>query len=65
MGKRVRYLCMSPGVAMNALKREVRSIILTSGTLTPFNSFALELRMEFKIILENKHVVKKDQVTKQ
>ena len=39
-----------------------RSIILTSGTLTPMDSFEKELQTTFKIKLENKHVVDMDQV---
>jgi len=33
------------------------SVILTSGTLTPFNSFESELQLEFPIQLINKHVI--------
>ena len=48
------YWCFSPGLAMEQLRAlEVRSIILTSGTLTPLDSFASELKIPFPIRLEN------------
>lgn len=48
------YWCFLPGLAMEQLaKLEVRSIILTSGTLNPLDSFASELRIPFPIRLEN------------
>ena len=40
----------------------VRSIVLTSGTLSPMDSFASELGVPFEIQLEAAHVVGKDQV---
>ncbi|CAM9479606.1 unnamed protein product, partial [Chrysoparadoxa australica] len=39
----------------------VRSIVLTSGTLSPLSSFAMELRIPFPVQLENPHVVDKGQ----
>ncbi len=33
------------------------SVVLTSGTLTPFKSFGSELQLEFPIELINKHVI--------
>lgn len=48
------YWCFLPGLAMEQLaKLEVRSIILTSGTLNPLDSFASELRIPFPVRLEN------------
>nr|GMC70965.1 regulator of telomere elongation helicase 1 [Ipomoea batatas] len=40
----------------------VASIILTSGTLSPMDSFAEELKLEFPIRLENPHVISENQV---
>jgi regulator of telomere elongation helicase 1 len=40
----------------------VYSIILTSGTLSPISALISELNIKFKVKLENKHVVKKEQV---
>lgn len=44
------------------LKLGVRSIILTSGTLSPLDSLAMELNLEFPVRLENPHVISSDQV---
>lgn len=40
----------------------VRSVLLTSGTLSPLDSFAQELQLPFKISLENPHVIDPSQV---
>jgi regulator of telomere elongation helicase 1 len=40
------YWCFNPGIAMQQItSHNPRSIILTSGTLAPLDSFALELKM--------------------
>ena len=39
------------------IARVCRSVILTSGTLSPLSSFASELGTEFKFRLESRHVV--------
>ena len=45
----ISYWCFSSGHAMADLVRQgVRSIILTSGTLSPLNSFSSELQMYVK-----------------
>ena len=41
---------------------EPRSIILTSGTLSPLASFEAELQVKFNQKLESPHVIKNDQV---
>ncbi len=58
--KRVlNYWCFSPGVAMEELKRlGVRSILLTSGTLSPMEAFREDLKIPFSITLENPHVIR-------
>ncbi|CAI9773626.1 unnamed protein product [Fraxinus pennsylvanica] len=65
-GKSSRILswwCFNPGIAMEEFsKRGVGSIILTSGTLSPLDSFAEELKLEFPVRLENPHVITGDQI---
>lgn len=57
------YWCFSPGLAMGALQDlSVRSILLTSGTLSPLGSFAQELSIPFPVRLENPHVIDPAQV---
>ncbi|KAJ8637753.1 hypothetical protein MRB53_012020 [Persea americana] len=57
------WWCFNPGIAMEEFaKLGVRSIILTSGTLSPLDSFALELKLEFPVRLENPHVISSNQV---
>ena len=63
VGKTLAFWCFSPGVAMHDLARmRVRSILLTSGTLSPMESVESELRLPFRIQLENGHVVGQKQV---
>lgn len=44
------------------IKQGVRSVILTSGTLSPLTSFAAEMQLPFPITLENPHVISKNQL---
>ena len=39
-----------------------RCVILTSGTLSPLNSFAAELQVPFPVTLENPHIIGSNQV---
>ncbi|GFN96610.1 fanconi anemia group j protein homolog [Plakobranchus ocellatus] len=57
----LNFWCMNPGVAFSDFA-ETRSIILTSGTLSPLTSFESELCLDFKIQLEANHVIKDSQV---
>ena len=41
--------CLHPAVAMRELSRYAHSVILTSGTLSPLDSFSSELGTEFKV----------------
>lgn len=51
------------GVSMVSLRQlPLRSVLLTSGTLSPLESFAHELQLGFKYTLENPHVINNDQV---
>lgn len=62
-GPTLSFWCFSPGVIMSALQEQgVRSIVLTSGTLSPMNSFAHELKVPFSVRLENPHVIRPGQV---
>uniref|UniRef100_H2YDL2 ATP-dependent helicase C-terminal domain-containing protein n=1 Tax=Ciona savignyi TaxID=51511 RepID=H2YDL2_CIOSA len=46
----------------NLVNCGVRNIILTSGTLSPLESFTSELQIDFPVTLENDHVIDKHQV---
>ncbi|XP_026543846.1 regulator of telomere elongation helicase 1 [Notechis scutatus] len=62
-GKILSYWCFSPGLSMQELVRQgVRSIILTSGTLSPLSTFALEMQIPFPVHLENPHVIDEHQI---
>ncbi|XP_022249147.1 regulator of telomere elongation helicase 1 homolog isoform X2 [Limulus polyphemus] len=55
--------CFSPGLGMqDIVDQGIHSMILTSGTLSPLNSFAAELGQPFPIQLENPHIINDDQV---
>ncbi|KAI3995365.1 hypothetical protein MKX01_015105 [Papaver californicum] len=57
------WWCFNPGITMVEFsKLGVGSIILTSGTLSPLDSFAQELKLEFPIRLENPHVISSNQI---
>ncbi|KAK2912256.1 Fanconi anemia group J protein isoform X1 [Channa argus] len=56
------FWCLNPAVAFSDLSGSVRSIVLTSGTLSPMGSFSSELGVEFSIKLEANHVINKSQV---
>lgn len=49
--------CLNAAVAFSDVVRSARSVILTSGTLSPMDSFAGELGTDFPIRLEANHVV--------
>eukprot|EP00743_Colponemidia_sp_Colp-15_P013990 GILK01016447.1.p1 GENE.GILK01016447.1~~GILK01016447.1.p1 ORF type:complete len:1208 (+),score=231.04 GILK01016447.1:128-3751(+) len=49
--------CMNPAVAFAALSKDCHSIILSSGTLSPLDSFASELGVTFTVKLEANHVI--------
>ncbi|KAL2612609.1 hypothetical protein R1flu_024301 [Riccia fluitans] len=57
------WWCFNPGIAMEEFARMgVRSVILTSGTLAPLDSFAIELNLPFNVRLENPHVIDASQI---
>lgn len=49
--------CLNPAVAFRQVAAHTRSVILTSGTLAPLESFASELGIPFTVRLEAPHVV--------
>ncbi|KAJ7427201.1 hypothetical protein BTVI_01785 [Pitangus sulphuratus] len=55
------FWCLNPAVAFSDLS-EVRTIVLTSGTLSPMDSFSSELGVKFSIQLEANHVIHNSQV---
>ncbi|MCH86466.1 regulator of telomere elongation helicase 1-like, partial [Trifolium medium] len=57
------WWCFNPGIALEVFaKFGVGSIILTSGTLSPLDSFAGELKLDFPIRLESPHVIGPNQI---
>ncbi|XP_056139365.1 Fanconi anemia group J protein [Lampris incognitus] len=56
------FWCLNPAVAFADLTKSVHSIVLTSGTLSPMNTFSSELGVKFSIQLEASHVISKSQV---
>ena len=51
------FWCMDPSLAFKILDAEARSVVLTSGTLSPLDSFAKELGIPFVVRLEAPHVI--------
>ncbi|GJP39677.1 hypothetical protein CLOM_g24025 [Closterium sp. NIES-68] len=49
--------CLNPAVAFRPVAAACRSIVLTSGTLSPTDSFASELGIDFTCTMEGMHVV--------
>ena len=49
--------CMNPAVAFRSAVTTARSVILTSGTLAPVDSFASELATEFHGTLQTGHII--------
>merc|ERR1719507_2612241 len=51
------FWCLNPAVSFETFKEETRSIVLTSGTLSPMASFSSELDVNFALRLEANHVI--------
>ncbi|XP_057365993.1 Fanconi anemia group J protein-like [Daphnia carinata] len=49
--------CLNSAVVMQEIKGSTRSIIVTSGTLSPMASYQTELDIDFKLTLEANHVI--------
>ncbi|KAJ3052794.1 Fanconi anemia group J protein [Rhizophlyctis rosea] len=58
----LEFWCMNPAVIFRKVANAARSVILTSGTLSPLSSFETELGVTFTQKLEATHVVANDQV---
>ena len=58
----LNFWCLNPAVVFEYLKENTRSIVLTSGTLSPMLSFSSELDVKFPIQLEANHVIDKKQL---
>jgi len=55
---KTELVCLNPGIGFANLNRhQPLSILLTSGTLTPLDSFQSELMIKFPITLINSHVI--------
>ncbi|KAL5017215.1 hypothetical protein ScPMuIL_006804 [Solemya velum] len=57
----LNFWCMNPAVAFSDLT-DTKSIVLTSGTLSPMSTFQSELGTPFPIQLEANHIIKDNQV---
>jgi regulator of telomere elongation helicase 1 len=54
----VNYWCFSTGVALKELTDlGIRSVVLTSGTLSPMEAMKEDLRIPFMVELQNPHVI--------
>ncbi|KAI5698434.1 hypothetical protein M8J75_006737 [Diaphorina citri] len=61
--KVVHFWCFNSGFAMKSVvSTGVHSIILTSGTLTPFSAVINELGIPLDVQLQNPHVIDKEQI---
>ena len=49
--------CLNPGIIFKPIATKSHSVVLTSGTLSPLDSFSSELGTKFKVSLEAPHVV--------
>ncbi|XP_065827225.1 Fanconi anemia group J protein-like isoform X2 [Oscarella lobularis] len=58
----VNFWCLNPAVVFSYMSSLCRCIVLSSGTLSPMDTFASELGTPFPISLEANHVIKKSQV---
>jgi Rad3-related DNA helicase len=53
----VGFWCLNPAVTFEYIRNNARSVIVTSGTLTPSTSFASELNTHFAHILHTNHII--------
>ncbi|CAB9520949.1 Regulator of telomere elongation helicase 1 [Seminavis robusta] len=62
-GRTVSYWCFAPSLAMQELEGlDIRSILVTSGTLSPLPSYSMELGLHFPHTLENPHIIADEQI---
>ncbi|KAI8814265.1 helicase C-terminal domain-containing protein [Cladochytrium replicatum] len=58
----LHFLCLNPAVAFSQVTSRARCVILTSGTLSPMQSFGSELGTTFPITMQGRHIIKESQV---
>ncbi|KAJ2799028.1 hypothetical protein H4S07_005548, partial [Coemansia furcata] len=51
------FWALNPGVVFSEIAAQARTIVLTSGTLSPLDSYASELHVKFSSTLEANHVI--------
>nr|CAG4638258.1 EOG090X01B4 [Cyclestheria hislopi] len=54
--------CLNPAVVLKNVRELTRTVIVTSGTLSPLASYQSELNIDFKITLEAAHVIPANRV---
>lgn len=59
---KLAFWCLNPAVVFENTASLARCILLTSGTLSPMDTFASELGTEFPIRVEAMHIIDKHQV---
>ncbi|KAI9270400.1 hypothetical protein BDA99DRAFT_501656 [Phascolomyces articulosus] len=59
---KLAFWCLNPAIIFRDMAKDARSVVLTSGTLSPLNTFASELETNFPIRLEANHVIDRSQV---
>ncbi|XP_047964909.1 Fanconi anemia group J protein homolog [Salvia hispanica] len=52
--------CLNPAVVFKSIAESAQSVILTSGTLSPLNTFSSELGVQFDTCLEAPHIIDVD-----
>ena len=56
------FWCLNPAAGFGTLNALARTVVVTSGTLSPLDSFASELGTEFPVRMEAGHVIASSQV---
>ena len=58
----IAFWSLNPAAGFESLNTLARSVVVTSGTLSPLETFASELGTEFPISMEMSHVISKERV---
>lgn len=55
----IDFWCLNPGITFKQIVQELKpiSIVLTSGTMSPMDSYEAELKIDFKLKLSCRHVI--------
>lgn len=59
---RLAFWCLSPSLVFRPMISDVRSVVLTSGTLSPMDVMASELSVSFPHRLESLHIIDSHQI---